>query len=66
LLDGESATGECWCGCGAETPRGSFFLAGHDKRAEARAILAEFGGIPEFLAHFGYAPGGKNWKTKTR
>ena len=23
-------TGECWCGCGAETTSGSFFLPGHD------------------------------------
>lgn len=53
-------TGTCWCGCGAETARGSFFLPGHDKIAEAAVLLAEYGGVPEFLACHGYAPGGKN------
>ena len=53
-------TGECWCGCGGETARGSFFLPGHDKVAESAVILAEFGGVPEFLAEQGYGPGGKN------
>ena len=24
-------TGDCWCGCGAETAIGAFFLPGHDK-----------------------------------
>jgi hypothetical protein len=53
-------TGECWCGCGADTPRGSFFAAGHDKRAESAVILTEFGGVAEFLDHFGYGPSGKS------
>ena len=53
-------TGMCWCGCGQETPRGSFFLTGHDKRAEAAVILVEYGGVPEFLVDCGYGPGGKN------
>lgn len=51
-------TGECWCGCGAEVPVGSFFLSGHDKRAEGKLIIDVFGGIPQFLAAFGRAPGG--------
>ena len=53
-------TGDCWCGCGAEVSRGSFFLPGHDKKAEAAVIRIEYGGIPEFLVHHGYGPEGKN------
>ena len=53
-------TGQCWCGCGQEATRGAFFLSGHDKKAESAIILVEYGGVPEFLAKHGYAPGGKN------
>jgi len=53
-------TGTCWCGCGKDTGRGSFFLAGHDKLAEAAVILIHYGGVPEFLAHHGYGPEGKS------
>jgi len=53
-------TGDCWCGCGGETERGSFFLPGHDKVAESAVLLIEYGGVPEFLAKHGYAPGGIN------
>ena len=42
-------TGECWCGCGAETAIGSFFLPGHDKTAESAVISVEYGGVPGFL-----------------
>lgn len=52
-------TGECWCGCGGETERRSFFLPGHDKVAESAVLLRVDGSIPEFLARHGYAPGGK-------
>ena len=31
-------TGECQCGCGAETAIGWFFLPGHDKTAESAVI----------------------------
>ena len=48
--------GECWCGCAQETPIGSFFAPGHDKRAEVRVITEEFGEVVQFLAAFGYAP----------
>ena len=64
-------TGECWCGCGAETAIGSFFLPGHDKTAESAVISVEYGGVPGFLVHHGYGPGGKNalrevdrWRSK--
>lgn len=53
-------TGNCWCGCGAETPIGAFFAPGHDKRAESAVILAEYGSVAEFLAAHGYGPGGKS------
>jgi hypothetical protein len=53
-------TGKCWCGCGADVPRGSFFLSGHDRRAESAVITVEYGGVVEFLAAQGYIPGGKN------
>lgn len=53
-------TGECWCGCGVETPIGSFFAAGHDKVAESAVILTNYGGVPEFLVAHGFGPDGKN------
>ena len=66
-------TGGCWCGCGAETSIGSFFLPGHDKTAESAVISVEYGGVPRFLVQHGYGPGGKNairevdkWRSKAR
>ncbi|MFC1915281.1 hypothetical protein ACFLW4_01085 [Chloroflexota bacterium] len=53
-------TGQCWCGCGQDAARGSFFLPGHDKKAESAVIMAEYGGVPEFLTQHGYGPEGKN------
>ena len=53
-------TGACWCGCGAETKIGAFFLPGHDKAAESAVILVQWGGVPEFLAAQGFGPGGRN------
>ncbi len=49
-------TGKCWCGCGAETPVGSFFAPGHDKRAEAALIKKKYGSVAEFVAWHGYGP----------
>ncbi len=57
-------TGECWCGCGAETAIGSFLLPGHDKIAEASVISVEYGGVPRFLVRHGYGPGDNNPKRK--
>ena len=45
----------CWCGCGSETARGSFFLPGHDRAAEAAVIKVVYGGIPQFLLEHGYS-----------
>ena len=57
-------TGECWCGCGAETGIGSFFLQGHDKAAGSAVISVEYGGVPRFLVQHGYGPGGKNARSE--
>jgi hypothetical protein len=53
-------TGDCWCGCGDEATRGSFFRPGHDKIAESAVINTKYGGVAEFLAEHGFGPGGKN------
>lgn len=53
-------TGECWCGCGAEVPIGSFFKPGHDKRAEAAVIKVKYGSIARFLDENGFGPDGRN------
>lgn len=53
-------SGECWCGCGATTEARSFFLPGHDKIAESRVIVAEYGSVADFLAAHGYGPGGNS------
>ena len=55
-------TGECWCGCGAETAIGASFLPGHDKAAESAVISVEYGGVPKFLVQHGYGPKGNNPK----
>ncbi len=52
-------TGECWCGGGAETAIGSFFLLGHDKTAESAVISVEYGGVPGFVVPHGYGPGAR-------
>lgn len=56
-------TGFCWCGCGRETPVGSFFAPGHDKVAESRIISREYGTVPEFLVAHEYDPAGDKWLT---
>ena len=56
-------TGQCHCGCNAETKDGSFFLAGHDKKAESMLTKIKYGAensVALRLAHEGYGPGGKN------
>ena len=52
--------GVCWCGCRAETTDRSFFLPGHDKRAESAVISVEYGSVARFLMHHGYGPSEKN------
>lgn len=42
-------TGYCWCGCGGETTLGSFFLSGHDKRAQAALLALSRGSVAALL-----------------
>lgn len=50
-------TGTCWCGCGEEIGRGSFFAQGHDKKAEAALLAARYDGeVARLIAHHGFGP----------
>lgn len=51
-------TGQCWCECGEQVELGSFFKRGHDRAAEKRIIMEEFGGSPGFIAAAGRGPFG--------
>ena len=53
-------TGRCYCGCGKQTKGRSFFVPGHDRKAETAVIKMEYGGVAEFIVAHGYGPGGKN------
>ena len=56
-------SGQCQCGCNAPTKEGSFFLAGHDKKAESMLTKIKYGmenSVALRLADEGYGPGGKN------
>lgn len=56
-------SGQCHCGCNAPTKDGSFFLAGHDKKAESMLTKLKYGvenSVALRLADEGYGPGGKN------
>jgi hypothetical protein len=56
-------TGACFCGCGAETRKDSFFLAGHDKKAESMLTKIKYGeddSVAYRLVDEGYGPDGKN------
>ena len=51
--------GLCWCGCGKAVSAGKTFLAGHDKRAEARVIREHYGSVAAFLLSHGEVPFGE-------
>jgi hypothetical protein len=53
-------TGDCWCGCGQETTEGNFWMAGHDKFAEAAVINLKYKSVAEFLLDHGFGPRGRN------
>ncbi len=53
-------TGKCWCGCGAETSTGAFFVSGHDKVGESAVVKTVYGSVPEFMLKHGFGPEGKN------
>lgn len=53
-----SPNGLCWCDCGGETKPGSFFLQGHDKRADRYLeVVKGSQSIAEKLADGQYVPG---------
>jgi hypothetical protein len=52
-------TGACWCGCGGQTVQGRFFVAGHNRRAEAALVRLEYGSVVRLLEEHGYGPGGR-------
>jgi hypothetical protein len=53
-------TGKCFCGCGEATEGTSYFMPGHDKKAEAKVVKEVYGGVIEFLAAHGYGPEGRD------
>ena len=58
--------GLCWCDCGGKPQPGSFFLPGHDKRAER--YLTTVNGVQDIatrLAAQSYVPGLKSLRTAT-
>ena len=55
-------TGKCFCGCGG-TVKNTFFIPGHDKRAESMLNTLLYGPkktIVLRMAAEGYGPDGKN------
>jgi hypothetical protein len=52
--------GVCWCGCGKPTGKGSYFVSGHDRKAESAVMQLRYGSVAEFLAHHGFGPGRMN------
>ncbi len=68
-MNGDKAprpNGKCWDDCGGEPGRGSFFLQGHDKRAE-RYLVAVDGAksIAERVAAHGFTPGTGEFRAAT-
>jgi hypothetical protein len=53
-------TGKCFCGCGETTEGTSYFVPGHDKRAEAKVVKEVYGSVVELLTAHGYGPEGRD------
>ena len=53
-------TGKCFCACGETTEGTSYFVPGHDKRAEAKVVKEAYGSVVELLAAHGYGPEGRD------
>lgn len=53
-------TGKCWCGCGETTEPTSFFVPGHDKKAEAKVVKEIYGSVIGLLTAHGYSPEGRD------
>ena len=51
-----SPTGSCWCGCGARTSEGRYFVQGHDLAVVHKVIGREYCGVLRFLIRHGYSP----------
>lgn len=49
-------TGRCFCGCGASTKPGRYFVPTHDRRAETKVIKQRYGSIAQFVVAHGYGP----------
>ncbi len=65
-MDKAVPNGLCWCDCGGHPNSGSFFLPGHDKRAERYlAIIENSEPIADRLAAKGYIPGKKSLRDDT-
>lgn len=56
-------TGKCFCACGETTEGTSYFVPGHDKRAEAKVVKEVYGSVVELLAAHGYGPDGRDPRT---
>lgn len=50
------STGACFCGCGAVTNPGRFFVQTHDRVAETAVIRERYGSIAAFVVAHGYGP----------
>jgi hypothetical protein len=66
IKKGATPNGKCWCDCGGTPNSGSFFLPGHDKRAD-RYLAAVEGSesIADRLASRGYVPGEGSLREET-
>lgn len=56
-------TGQCYCGCKSAVGATSYFLPGHDKKAEAMLTKLQHGpdnAVARRLARSGFGPGGKS------
>jgi hypothetical protein len=53
-------TGKCFCGCGEPTEATSYFVSGHDRRAEAKVVKEVYGSLVEFVVAHGYGPEGRD------
>ncbi len=54
-------TDTCWCGCARDTRRGSFFVQGHDKIAEAALLALDHGdSVPAGFTSAGMVRAGRS------
>ena len=59
-------TGSCFCGCGAESNTGSYWVQGHDKKAESDMnSIHHADQVVQRLIDLGYGPDAKNLQHET-